>query len=287
MDSIGRFTGLILLMVLCLSWGLAFVAIKMSLTYLSPVALTLLRFSIASTLFASYLLYKRASIPIRLIPRVALLGLTGFTVYHLSLNLGETETAAGIASLVIASSPIFISLLSKAILGERLTKFKASGVASAFLGLAVMVAPGIQASRDPLRVLAILPAPLASAIYTVLGKLYLRDEEPIALTGYSQLFGLLFLIPLASKSTILEVTSLPFTGWIPVLFLGVCSSTLGYTIWFKLLDTGEASMVGSYIYLTTLVAVLGSRIILGEPLTSNLIAGGILVILGVYLTHRR
>lgn len=287
MDSIGRFTGLILLMVLCLSWGLAFVAIKMSLTYLSPVALTLLRFSIASTLFASYLLYKRASIPIRLIPRVALLGLTGFTVYHLSLNLGETETAAGIASLVIASSPIFISLLSKAILGERLTTFKASGVASAFLGLAVMVAPGLQASRDPLRVLAILPAPLASAIYTVLGKLYLRDEEPIALTGYSQLFGLLFLIPLASKSTILEVASLPFTGWIPVLFLGVCSSTLGYTIWFKLLDTGEASMVGSYIYLTTLVAVLGSRIILGEPLTSNLIAGGILVILGVYLTHRR
>lgn len=287
MDSIGRFTGLILLVVLCLSWGLAFVAIKMSLTYLSPVALTLLRFSIASTLFASYLLYKRASIPIRLIPRVALLGLTGFTVYHLSLNLGETETAAGIASLVIASSPIFISLLSKAILGERLTTFKASGVASAFLGLAVMVAPGLQASRDPLRVLAILPAPLASAIYTVLGKLYLRDEEPIALTGYSQLFGLLFLIPLASKSTILEVASLPFTGWIPVLFLGVCSSTLGYTIWFKLLDTGEASMVGSYIYLTTLVAVLGSRIILGEPLTSNLIAGGILVILGVYLTHRR
>jgi drug/metabolite transporter (DMT)-like permease len=287
LDSIGRFTGLILLVVLCLSWGLAFVAIKMSLTYLSPVALTLLRFSIASTLFASYLLYKRASIPIRLIPRVALLGLTGFTVYHLSLNLGETETAAGIASLVIASSPIFISLLSKAILGERLTTFKASGVASAFLGLAVMVAPGLQASRDPLRVLAILPAPLASAIYTVLGKLYLRDEEPIALTGYSQLFGLLFLIPLASKSTILEVASLPFTGWIPVLFLGVCSSTLGYTIWFKLLDTGEASMVGSYIYLTTLVAVLGSRIILGEPFTLNLIAGGILVILGVYLTHRR
>jgi drug/metabolite transporter (DMT)-like permease len=287
LDSIGRFTGLILLVVLCLSWGLAFVAIKMSLTYLSPVALTLLRFSIASTLFASYLLYKRASIPIRLIPRVALLGLTGFTVYHLSLNLGETETAAGIASLVIASSPIFISLLSKAILGERLTTFKASGVAFAFLGLAVMVAPGLQASRDPLMVLAILPAPLASAIYTVLGKLYLRDEEPIALTGYSQLFGLLFLIPLASKSTILEVASLPFTGWIPVLFLGVCSSTLGYTIWFKLLDMGEASMVGSYIYLTTLVAVLGSRIILGEPLTSNLIAGGILVILGVYLTHRR
>jgi drug/metabolite transporter (DMT)-like permease len=287
LDSIGRFTGLILLVVLCLSWGLAFVAIKMSLTYLSPVALTLLRFSIASTLFASYLLYKRASIQIRLIPRVALLGLTGFTVYHLSLNLGETETAAGIASLVIASSPIFISLLSKAILGERLTTFKASGVASAFLGLAVMVAPGLQASRDPLRVLAILPAPLASAIYTVLGKLYLRDEEPIALTGYSQLFGLLFLIPLASKSTILEVASLPFTGWIPVLFLGVCSSTLGYTIWFKLLDMGEASMVGSYIYLTTLVAVLGSRIILGEPLTLNLIAGGILVILGVYLTHRR
>ncbi|MEM2123479.1 MAG: DMT family transporter [Candidatus Bathyarchaeia archaeon] len=287
MDWTARFIGLSLLTVLCLSWGLAFVAIKLSLAYLSPVALTFLRFSVASIPFSSYLLYRRATLPLHLIPKMVLLGFTGFTVYHLSLNLGETEAAAGIASLIIASSPIFITLLSKTVLGERLTIFKDLGVASAFLGLAIMIAPSLKASGDPLRVLAILPAPLASAIYTILGKMYLREGEPAVLTGYAQLFGLLLLAPLASKSTILEVTALPFMGWIPILFLGICSTTLGYTIWFKLLKMGEASMVGSYIYLTTLVAILGGRLILKEPITLNLIAGGTLVIFGVYITHKR
>ncbi|MEM3044628.1 MAG: DMT family transporter [Candidatus Bathyarchaeia archaeon] len=282
----GRFTGLILLLVLCLSWGLAFVAIKMSLIYLSPVSLTFLRFSVASILFALYLLYRGAPIPLRLVPRVALLGFTGFTVYHLSLNLGETGTAAGIAGLVVASSPVFITLLSRAVLGEKLTILKVVGTASGLLGLAVMITPSLQASGNPIRVLAILPAPITSALYTVLGKLYLKEGEPAVLTGYAQLFGLLLLTPIASKSVILEAASLPLTGWIPILFLGICSTTLGYTIWFKLLKMGEASMVGNYIYLTTLVAILGGRIILNEPFTLNLAAGGILVVSGVYLTHR-
>ncbi|MGC8848866.1 MAG: DMT family transporter, partial [Candidatus Bathyarchaeia archaeon] len=248
--------------------------------------LTFLRFLVASMMFALYLLYRRASIPLRLMPKVALLGFTGFTVYHLSLNLGETETAAGAASLVVASSPIFITLLSRAVLREKLTIFKIIGTASGLLGLAVMITPSLQASGDPIRVLAILPAPITSAIYTVLGKLYLRRGEPTVLTGYAQLFGLLLLTPLASKSIILEAVSLPIMGWIPVLFLGMCSTTLGYTIWFKLLKRGEASMVGSYIYLTTLVAILGGRLILKEPFTLNLLAGSILVVFGVYLTHR-
>ena len=226
MGLVRRLTGFFLLLMLCLFWGLAFVAIKVGLIYLSPVALTFLRFSVASLLFAPYLLYRRASISIRLLPKVALLGLIGFTIYHLSLNLGETETAAGAASLIIASIPIFIALLSRIILGEKLTLFKALGVAFAFLGLTVILAPSLQASENPVKILVILPAPLSAAVYTVLGKLYLKESEPAVLTGYAQLFGLLFLAPLASRFTILEVINLPLEGWIPILFLGICSTTL-------------------------------------------------------------
>lgn len=287
MDQNTRFLGFVFLFTLCLFWGLAFVAIKIGLFYLSPVGLTFTRFSVASLLFALYFIFKRSSLSISLLPRVALLGFVGFTIYHLSLNLGETETAAGAASLVIACTPIFIALLSKFLIGERLTSFKALGVASAFLGLTVILAPTLQSSGNPLRVLTILPAPISAAIYTVLGKLYLRKEEPVVLTGYAQIFGLLFLTPLLSKSIIIEVAHLPLEGWIPILFLGVCSTTLAYTIWYKLLKIQEASIVGSYIYLVSLIAILGGHLILEEPFTLNLIAGGTLVIVGVYLTHRK
>ncbi|HID16950.1 TPA: hypothetical protein EYP26_01500, partial [Candidatus Bathyarchaeota archaeon] len=274
------------LLMLCSFWGLAFVAIKVGLNYLSPIALTFLRFSIASLMFALYFLLRRILIPLSLLPKVALLGLVGFTIYHLSLNLGEVEVAAGVASLVIACTPTFIALLSRFLLKERVTALKAIGIASAFLGLAVILAPNLKVSGSPFHVLAILPAPISAALYTVLGKLYLRRCEPAVLTGYAQLLGLLLLTPVITRSTLLEVAALPLEGWIPLLFLGACSTALGYTIWYKLLKVAETSIVGSYIYLVSLIAVLSGHAILNEPLTPNLVAGGGLVVAGVYLVHR-
>jgi drug/metabolite transporter (DMT)-like permease len=284
--SIKRLVDLFLLVVLCSFWGLAFVAIKIGLEYLSPVALTFLRFAVACLAFAAYFLLRRIPLPLSLIPRVAMLGFVGFTLYHLSLNLGETVTASGAASLVIATMPAFVVLFSRILLKERIGSLRAVGMVLGFLGLAAILVPTIEVSKNPLGVAAILPAPLSAALYTVLGKSYLRREEPAVLTGYAQSFGLLFLIPLLSDSTFLEVLTLPLRGWIVVLFLGIGSTALGYTVWYKILKVAEASVVGSYSYLVSLIAVLFGHLILSEPFTVNLVVGGVLVMAGVYLAHR-
>jgi len=100
-----RVTNVVLIMILCLFWGLAFVAIKIGLDYVSPATLTFLRFLISSIGFAIYFITNKSSIPLKIIPRIALLGFVGFTIYHLSLNLGETQTSSGVASLVITTAP--------------------------------------------------------------------------------------------------------------------------------------------------------------------------------------
>jgi drug/metabolite transporter (DMT)-like permease len=282
-----RINKLIMVMTLCLFWGLAFVAIRVALIYVSPITLTFLRFSVASILFGSYFVARRLSISLNMIPKVALLGFIGFTAYHLSLNVGETESAAGAASLVIAAGPIFIALLSSTVLHEKITIFKAAGSILAFTGLAAILIPSVLTSENPLKVLAILPAPICTAIYTIYGKLYLKKYDPTVLTGYAHIFGLFPLIPLLRYSSIREVVTLPFGGWISILFLGVCSSTLAYTLWYKLLRDSEATIVGSYIYLVSLIAVVGGYIILSEPITMLLIAGGILVVAGVYLANHK
>ncbi len=282
-----RLTNLALIVVLFLFWGLAFVAIKIGLYHMSPVTLTFLRFLISSIGFIIYFIINRSSIPLNIIPNVAILGLIGFTVYHLSLNLGETQTSSGAASLVIATSPSFIALFSRIILKEKITFLRYTGIIISFLGLIIVLMPSLQITENPLHAISILPAPLSAAIYTVLGKKFLIKTKPAILTGYAQLFGLLFLTPLLSNSVVQETLSLSLEGWLPILFLGICSTIIAYTIWYRLLSVTEATRVGSYSYIISLIAILGGHIILNEPFTINLIVGGLLVIFGVYLIHKK
>jgi drug/metabolite transporter (DMT)-like permease len=282
-----RVANVALIMILCLFWGLAFVAIKIGLDYVSPVTLTFLRFLISSTGFAIYFITNNSLIPLKIIPRIALLGFVGFTVYHLSLNLGETQTSSGVASLVITTAPSFIAIFSKIILKEKITSLRAAGIVISFLGLIIVLMPSLQLTENPLHVLAILPAPLSAALYTVLGKKFLTKSEPVILTGYAQFFGLLFLLPLLSHTTFAEAFSLPIRGWLPILFLGICSTVIAYTIWYKLLKDTEATMAGSYSYVISLIAISSGHIILNESFTINLIVGGLLVIFGVYLIHKK
>src|SRR5207249_11881877 len=101
------------LILLILLWGLAFVAIKQALAYMSWITLTFLRFAVADVLFVSYLVATRQirHLPARDdLPRLVILAFFGFTGYHLFLNLGETDpnVSAGTAALIIASAPAFI-----------------------------------------------------------------------------------------------------------------------------------------------------------------------------------
>ena len=55
------------------------------------------------------------------LPLIALCGLAGMTGYQLLLNAGERVVPAGTASLLVATAPVYASLLAVAFLGERST----------------------------------------------------------------------------------------------------------------------------------------------------------------------
>src|SRR5438477_9784697 len=167
---------------LVLVWGLAFVAIKQALVYMSWITLTFLRFAVADLLFVGSLAARRQLRPAPRradLPRLTLLAFVGFTGYHLFLNLGETDptVTAGTAALIIASTPAFIAVLSIPLLRERLRRFQVQGIALAFAGLGVMIFLArpesqfrFQASEGAL---AVIPSAVFSALYALLVNGYL------------------------------------------------------------------------------------------------------------------
>ena len=87
-----------------------------------PGEVALLRFGTASLVLAVFALLTRMRLPsLRDVPGIAVAGVVGITVYHVSLNFGEQTVSSGAAALLISAGPVFVALLSMVFLGERLT----------------------------------------------------------------------------------------------------------------------------------------------------------------------
>ncbi len=286
------------MLVLVLFWGLAFVAIKAADEHMSWVTLTFLRFAFADILFLGYLAVRKAE---RVLPRredwlpLVGLGFLGFTGYHLFLNLGESnpDVTAGTAALIIASDPAFIAILAIPLLRERIHPLRAIGIALAFAGLAVMIlfaAPGSQL-RFSLSVgaLEVVPSVIFTAVYLVLGKNYLARYRPFVFVAYTIMLGTLLTLPVVAAAWptfVHDVTSLTWSGLLPVLFLSVCPTFIGYSLWFRAMERMPAAAAGAWLYVSTLIAVVGGILLLGEHVTESMILGGAMVIGGVVVAQQ-
>src|SRR2546422_2975397 len=209
--------------------------------------------------------------------------------------LGETDpnVSAGTAALIIASAPAFIAIFAIPLLKERIGRWQSAGIALAFAGLAVMiffVRPESQFTfRASEGALTVVPPAIFSALYAVLGKSYLRRYPPFTFVAWTLLLGTALLVPLLIATVpafLVDLRTMGLSGWMPVLYLGILPTFIGYGIWFSALARLRTASAGAYIYVSTLVAVVGGIAILGEPVTLAMIGGGGMVIAGVVLAQQ-
>ena len=106
-----------------LFWGGTFMAARVVAQHVDPYSASFLRFFMASALLIALIIRKEGRIPRlqrhQVIPAV-LLGMTGVFAYNIFFFLGMKTITASRASLIVASNPVFISLLSTLFFRERL-----------------------------------------------------------------------------------------------------------------------------------------------------------------------
>src|SRR5215210_2516101 len=121
----------------------AYAAIGDALGPYSSGPLALLRMLVASVTFAVIATLSGIRLPeIRDLPAAVVAGLLAFAIYNVALNYGQITASAGVASLIIASIPLFTALLAVGFLGERLGTGGWSGIAVGFLGVAMITLGG-------------------------------------------------------------------------------------------------------------------------------------------------
>ena len=269
-----------------------YLAAKRALQELSPWEVALVRFSLAGLFYAALVARQRVAIPRRDLVGLALLGLVAIPLNQGLFLWGMARTTPGHGALLYALTPIFVFLLARWRLGERVTPLKVAGIATAFAGVVVVLlgrgALGLPGARDGLMGdLLILLAVVAWAVFAVGGKAYAERHGVRTMTGVAITFGSLAYLPFglaASEAAAFE--RLSPAGWASVAYLVVLTSIVAYLLYYWAMKHAEASRVAIYSNLQPVFTALLAWGLYGEPITSAFVAGGGLVLLGVVLTER-
>ena len=264
-----------------LLWASAFPAITVAVRTLGPAGLAVARLSVASVTLLLVAPLLGVRVPrARDLPLIALCGLAGMTGYQLLLNAGERVVPAGTASLLIATAPVYASLLAVGFLGEHATRRRWAGSAIALAGTAVIaVSHGLGFGTSALLVLA---AAVLQAIFHTAQKPLLARYTGFEVTAYAMWAGTVFILPWTGSL----LRALPHAGGAAIgsaIFLGVAPSAAGFAAWayaMARMDVGRATLS---LYLVPAAASLISLVWLGQVPGPVELAGGAVALGGVVL----
>lgn len=275
-------------------WGASFIATKVALQDVSPVTVVWLRFTMGVVILGAAVAMRRQFA----LPRksewayFALLGFLGITFHQWLQSNGLQTSEAGTTAWIVATTPVFMAILGRFILKERLGWLKTLGIFLAFGGVLLVVSKGDLSSVSVGRLGApgdklILVSAVNWAVFSVLSRRGLKSYPAGLMMFYVMTLGWLFTSVLffAGANTA-EIANLTFNGWLGIAFLGVFCSGLAYIAWYDALQALSAAQTGVFLYIEPLVAVVVAFFVLGEPITLASLVGGAVILFGVWLVNR-
>jgi Permeases of the drug/metabolite transporter (DMT) superfamily len=219
-------------------------------------------------------------------------GATGVTLYYLLENFSLTLTTASNAGIIITVAPFFTALLSCIFLKSEKPRAQFYlGFVTAIVGIAIIDYSGTtEFALNPMGDLLALLAAVAWAVYSIITRKISRlGFDTVRSTRKTFMYGLLFMTPMVF---IMDFSPDPALLASPVnignlLFLGLGASAMCFVTWNLAVKLIGAVKTSVYIYLTPVVTVATSVLILHEPLTPALVFGAALTLAGLWLSETK
>lgn len=265
-------------------WGINLFTVKFGVREIPPVTFATLRVALMSLVFLPWLRWFPGQMAVLF--RVALgTGAAGFGMLSLGLSISKDVTAVAIFTQLIVP---FSVLLSVWMLGEVIHWRRGLGIALAFFGVIVI-------GFDP-RAFSYLPGLMCvvlQAFGAAIGMIYakrLKGVGPFQLLAWISVITtpvLLVLSLLLEQGQIEAVRAASLQAWGAVFFAVIASSLLGQGLFFYLLKHYPVSSVAPLTVLQTLFGMLAGVLFNHDQLTSRMLLGGVITIVGVLIIELR
>ncbi|WP_082208493.1 DMT family transporter [Paenibacillus dauci] len=279
---------LLLLLFLVMVWGINWPLTKLALPEVPPILFSGLRTLIGGVLLLFIAMRHREKLQWKQNwPVYTVLAIFNIIGYYGLQTVGIGYLPAGLFSTIVFLQPVLLSLFAWLWLGESMSVLKVVGLLFGFAGVAVISSGGLEGNLSPLGIgLAV-----ASALCWAIGTIYMKKKsaqlDSLWTVTVQLLIGGIVLSVIGSGTE-----SWSDIHWTPsfigiLLFISVFVIAAGWLVYFKLMDSGEASTVGSYTFAIPVIANIFSVILLGESVTLPLLIGLVMIAVGIGLVNRK
>jgi drug/metabolite transporter (DMT)-like permease len=217
-------------------WGLAPVATRALVMHLAPLPLLAVRLGAASIILLPWcgpVLRRRPGRAA--LARLVAAGLLGMVGYNLPVTVGLQWVPASTAGLLLASEPVWILLLGRLFLAERVPGRSWAGAAVALGGVAILAGPGALSLRSGTRELAgaalVLLGTLLFGGYTLVIRPLSRAYGALPATAASTVAGSLPYAAFAGLVSPRQLGALPAAAWRELAFPAFGSTAAGMLLW--------------------------------------------------------
>jgi len=286
--------GLMLLMLIAtFCWATNIIAGKEALRGFGALALAQMRVSGTSAIyFVLFLAWPRQPFlrrPARDWAFLGLVALFGVTLNQFFFIGGLARTSAAHTALIVALGPVMVLALSCTLGMEALTVLKSIGILVAFCGVAILTTGkgrggnGAHWQGD----LLAFAASAVFAYFTILMKKVAVQCDALTLNTIVFTLGGVLMLPFTAPELLrVRWSAVPSLAWWSLAYMIILGSVLAYLFFTVTLAELSPSRVAAFNYLQPLIAISLGVWMLGEKVTSDLIAGGALILAGLYLTER-
>lgn len=270
-------------------WGSTFLAIRIGVLEVPPLLFAAIRFTIAGVILYAWMRLRGTPSPTGSEwLRVSLLGTLIFLLDYGCLFWAERRIASGIAAVVLATIPVFITLLDILVLRtHRLTIRLAAALAIGVLGVGVLMNNKFSFGEAPIdraATVALLVASFTWSIATILTrKLKLPASKPMSAAAQMIAGGLALFIAaaIAGQFRSFHLGHISLHAWLALVYLITVGSIAGFTAYIWLLHYESPTKVGTYAYVNPVVAVALGYFLGGELVGTRTLLGTLLVLVSV------
>lgn len=252
-----------------------------------PVMLAILRWGIGFLCLLPCAVLLRVRWPQRSDwPAVMALGICFFGLFFILYNIAVSYTTAARASLALATLPLHTMVVG-AILGvERLTARKIAGVGIAVLGVAAALAAGL--AQSPAGAwrgeLIMTGAVFCMAFYNVLSRPLMQRSSALGFLTVGMGAGALVLVLVGfAKGSFAALDHFTTAQWIAGIYLGAGGGALAFILWVMALARATPTRVANTMTVNPIAATLLAALLIGEPITPNLLIGLVAVFAGIWI----
>jgi drug/metabolite transporter (DMT)-like permease len=256
-----------------------------------PYGLNILRVGISLLLFWMVWLVGKTSAGIKKEHwgRFFLCALTGVAINQMLFIKGLTMTSTIHASLLMLCTPLLITIFAFWVLKEKLTVFKAAGLALGIGGAILLILSKEKSGTSSMAGdMLVISNAIAYTIYFILVKPLMQVYPPLHVVRWVFTIGFIIILPFGwMQFSAIQWPQFELSHFAALSFIVICGTFLAYYFNVIGLRYLGAGITGSYIYTQPVFTAIVARLVLHEQFTVIKLIAGILIFTGVYIVSRK